>query len=298
MENTAKNFALQLGSLIALYVSIGSLLALLFAVINVTYPDEAEGYYAYESASSAIRFSIAMLIVFFPAYAVLTRLVNRIRRSEQGTYLTLTKWLIYLSLLVGGSVLLGDLVATIHTFLNGELAIRFVLKALSVLIVVGAAFTYYVLDARGYWQAHEQKSITYGGVTAVIVICALILGFMNTETPQEVREMRLDEEQIRALGDMEWRIEEHYRINSAFPESIDEVYSGIEAPTAPEGRDQYEYRVVAEDAFELCAEFAYPSTPGVAIARPVIEGEGIKNPYNWDHGEGRWCFTRYIALLK
>ena len=109
--NTARNFALQLGSLIALYVSLSALIAVIFGVINITYPDQAEGYWAYDSAQQGIRFGIAMLLVFFPTYVVLTRTVNQIRRKETGTYLTLTKWLVYLSLLVGGGILLGDLVA-------------------------------------------------------------------------------------------------------------------------------------------------------------------------------------------
>jgi hypothetical protein len=37
--------------------------------------------------------------------------------------------LVYLSLLVGGGVLLGDLVAVILAFLNGEITTRFILKA-------------------------------------------------------------------------------------------------------------------------------------------------------------------------
>jgi hypothetical protein len=48
--------------------------------------------------------------------------------------------LVYLSLLVGGGVLLGDLVAIILAFLNGEITTRFILKAGVLLVVVGAAF--------------------------------------------------------------------------------------------------------------------------------------------------------------
>ena len=35
--NTARNFALQLGSLIALYVSLSALIAVIFGVINLTH---------------------------------------------------------------------------------------------------------------------------------------------------------------------------------------------------------------------------------------------------------------------
>lgn len=300
MENTAKNFALQLGSLIALYVSLGSLLTLLFGIITIAYPDPADNYYLYEAASQQIRFSIATLVVFFPTYLVLTRMVNTIRRKEKGTYLTLTKWLIYLSLLVGGAVILGDLVAIINAFLEGELVIRFVLKALSVLVVVGAAFAYYLLDAKGHWQKNEKQSVEYGGAAAAIVVAVLVLGFFHTETPNEVREKRIDEQQVQDLNDMQWRIQDYYNLNGKLPGGIDEIYAGLEAPEANEGRAPYEYNILGDDRFELCAEFAEESTKdSLSVARPVVfEGEVLKNPYNWDHGAGRWCFERALSKVE
>lgn len=294
--NTARNFALQLGALVALYVSLSALIAVIFGVINVAYPDQAEGYWAYESAQQGIRFGVAMLIVFFPTYIVLTRSVNQIRRKETGTYLMLTKWLVYLSLLVGGAILLGDLVAVILTYLNGEITLRFIYKALALLLVIGAAFSYYIQDARGFWNDHEKESVLYAAGASVVVVAVLILGFMHSDTPQEVRQMRLDQEQITALSDMDWRINDHYQLNKTLPESIGDLYIGIPVPEAPEGREAYEYNVIDEDTYELCAVFAYPSVQtGMEVARPTMmpENGSMKNPYNnWDHGAGRTCFER------
>lgn len=295
-SNTAKNFALQLGSLIALYVSLGAIIALLFGTINVAFPDAAAGRYEHESAQNGIRFGVAMLVVFFPTYLVLTRLVNRTRRREGGVYLTLTKWLIYLSLLVGGGIILGDLVAVILAYLNGEITTRFILKALVLLVIIGAAFTYYLLDARGYWQREEQKSVFYGIGASVLVIAALVLGFSYSDSPSEIRERKLDDEQVRDLQDMQWRIEEHYRIEGSLPETIEELYVGIPVPEAPENRPEYAYRTLSGTSFELCATFVKSSmqeTP--SHMRPIApEGEFLKNPYNWDHGSGRVCFERII----
>ncbi len=232
MENTAKNFALQLGSLISLYISISALIVLLFGIITTLYPDIAQGYYEQDSASSSIRFSIAFLVVFFPTYIILTRLVNTIRRNEHGTYLTLTKWLIYISLLIGGGILLGDLVYVLNSFLNGEITIRFILKALSFFIVVGAGFTYYVFDARGYWQTHEKTSIQYAVIVALVVIATVVVGFTHIKAPAEVREMKIDATQISDLQNIQYKIEETYRIDSKLPLSLETIYFGIEAPKA------------------------------------------------------------------
>lgn len=296
--NTARNFALQLGSLIALYVSLSALVAVVFGVINIMYPDQAEGYWAYESAQEGIRLGIAMLIVFFPTYVVLTRTVNQIRRKETGTYLVLTKWLVYLSLLIGGGILLGDLVAVIMTYLNGEITLRFILKAFTLLIVIGAAFYYYIQDARGYWNTHEKHSQMYAGGAGAIVIAVLVLGFLNSDTPKEVREMRLDQQQVDNLSEIQWRIDDHFQVNKALPENIESLYVGIEAPIAPEGREAYVYKTLDEDTYELCATFAYPSQRTDSdIAYPAMsEIEGIKNrANNWDHGVGETCFERTVV---
>lgn len=297
MENTAKNFALQLGSLVSLYVSIVALIMLLFGVITVRYPDVAQGYYEYESASSSIRFGIALLVVFFPAYTILTRLVNNIRRREQGTYLALTKWLIYLSLLIGGATILGDLVAVVLGFLNGELTIRFALKALSFLIVVGAAFIYYLLDARGHWQTHEKQSVQYGALVAVVVIAALTTGFQHTETPNQVREMNIDNVQIQDLGVIQSHIESYYATNAKLPQSLEVAYEGLAITTAPEGRNAYTYTYVDEKTFKLCAEFAYESSKSqqAQYSEPFMaDGMIIRDGFNWTHGKGDWCFTRVV----
>jgi hypothetical protein len=298
MENTAKNFALQLGSLVSLYVTIVGLIMLFFSIITVHYPDAAQGYWEIESAATSIRFSIAMLIVFFPVYLVLTRLVNTVRRNEHGTYLMLTKWLIYLSLLVGGAAILGDLVGVINGFLNGELTVRFALKALSFFVVVATAFVYYLFDAKGYWQIHERESISYGTGAAVIVIAALVLGFMNTQTPQEVREYKLDTTQINDLSLIQSNIEVFSSASSKLPETIDKAFAGMEVPTAPEDRAAYEYRITSPATYELCATFAHESSKAEQMqnAQPVyVDNAFMKGNENWAHGEGHWCFTRNVA---
>jgi hypothetical protein len=296
MENTAKNFALQLGSLISLYVTLGALINILFAVINIIYPDVINGYGEYESASYSIRLSIALLIVFFPAYIMLTRFVNVARRSQETAYLGLTKWLIYLSLLVGGAVMLGDVVTVINNFLNGELTIRFILKALVVLVVVGVAFIYYFFDARTYWQTHEAQSKQYGMGAAVIVVASLILGFMNTETPSEVREMRIDQTQVNDLQTIQYRIEESYHTNGKLPLDINTLYEGLESPQAPEGRMEYTYTVTSGKTFELCADFVNPSSKSeqMRYSEPMYMDKAMISPSTWDHAAGTWCFKRTV----
>ncbi len=295
MENTSKNFVLQLGALASLYASLTALVMVLFGIINIMFPDAAESYWQYEGNQESVRFGIAMLAVFFPTYLVLTRFVNQIRRREHGVYLTLTRWLIYLSLFVGSAILLGDLVAVLWSFLNGEITMRFVLKAIALLVVVSAAVKYYILDTRGYWTQHEQQSLIFGAASILLVLVSIVFGFVSIDAPNEVRERRLDQQQISDLQDMQWRIEEYYRTENAFPEALNDVYISSTLPEAPEDRDAYEYRVTSPAAYELCATFVRASTRedarDMSYAYPMGDPTIAKNS-NWEHETGRYCFER------
>jgi hypothetical protein len=295
MEHTAKNFVLQAGSLVALYVSLSAIVTLAFGVINTAFPDAAAGSWQYASAQNDIRLGIAMLIVFFPTYLILARAVNQRRRSSETKYLVLTKWLIYLSLLAGGAILLGDLAAVIWTYLGGEITSRFLLKAAALLIVIGAAFCYYALDAQGHWTRHEDQSKLYGVVAVTLVIAVLAFGFFYATSPSDLREERIDDQQVTDLQDMQWHVEEYYQQNGTLPATMDRAYAtGLMPPTAPEGRDAYEYNITDAHNFELCATFASETRLPSRTYSPVTDAL-IKNPDNWDHGKGKVCFERVIG---
>lgn len=299
MENhTAKHFVLQLGSLVSLYLSLGFLLTLLLSIINIMFPDAIDNYWAIESAHSSVRIGIAMVLVFFPTYLLLTRTVNKMRRSEAGgAYLVLTKWLVYLSLLIGGGVLLGDLVAVIMTFLEGEITQRFILKALAVFVVVGAAFYYYLLDAKGFWLKNERKSVLFAFGAIVAVLISLGLGFTNIETPAAVREQKLDATQVSDLQQIQWRVQDYAMTNAVLPDSLDKLAEPA-IPAAPENRPAYRYNVTGE-GFELCATFAQPSSDSENFmyqTSVVPEAKMmVKNPDNWQHGTGEVCFKRIVT---
>ncbi len=293
MKHHPRTFVIQLGSLIALYISVTALILLLFGVVDLRHPDEAMGIYAAESARESIRMNIALLVVFFPTFLVLTRLSQKQRRAEaDGEYIPIAKWLVYLSLLVAGGALLGDLVALIVQFLNGELTIRFLLKAFIFFAVVGSAFTYFVLDVRGYFRDREKTSLQIGALCLVVVLISLVAGFTYIETPAEVREMRIDERQITDLQDIQWRIEEYYQVRGGFPESIDDLYIGERVPAAPDGRPDYRYVLTSEDTYELCATFAHESRDLGRYPSPVFPAK--ETNYTWGHGVGEVCFTRVI----
>lgn len=296
-NHTAKHFVLQLGSLIALYLSIAFFLVLSFGVINLSFPDALAGVWEIESAASSVRLGFAMVLVFFPTYLVLTRLVNTNRRgSNDHSYLNLTKWMIYLSLLVAGITLLVDLAVVIMGLLEGELTMRFILKALAVAVVTGAAFLYYIKDAQGYWLQNERRSYIYAAVVTVLVVATMIMSLTQIPNPSTVREMKADSEMVSILQDIQWRVEDYYRANQALPADLAEVYGAFDAPPVTAELAEYSYTPTSDTEYQLCSTFNYDVNALQLQYRPVPMADSIamKGNYNWDYKAGYWCFNRVI----
>lgn len=291
-NNTAKHFVLQLGSLITLYLSLTFLILLLFSLVNLKFPDDISYYYTGEQ--STLRLSIAMLIVFFPTYILLTRKTNELRRAEvNSTYSGLTKWLLYFSILIGGGVLLGDLVAVINAFLNGEISTRFLAKAGLLFVIIGASLYYYIEDVRGRWLKEEKNSIFYGGAVSLFVLISLVLGFLNAGTPAEVREKELDQRQITDLSEIQQRVAGLLELSSTTPKSLEVAYEGFPVPEAPENREAYSYEVT-EKGFKLCATFAYDVDQNTSFPAYYDKSMTIPNGGNWNYKAGRYCFDRVV----
>lgn len=150
-KNSPKDIFLHLLAIIALYASAGSFIALIFQYINIYIPDPLDQarYYTRLSAYSTIRWAIASLVVIFPIYVLTSWYVNRMYEMiPERRNLRIRKWLIYFTLFAAALIIIGDLVALIFNFLEGELTARFLLKALAIFFVAGSTFYYYLWDLR------------------------------------------------------------------------------------------------------------------------------------------------------
>jgi hypothetical protein len=141
---------MHLLAIIALYVSAGSFIALLFQYINIVFPDILEySQYARESALGIIRWSIASLVIIFPLYAVATHTLNKeYKREPEKRNLKIRKWLTYFTLFAAAVIIVGDLVTLIYSLLSGGLTTQFILKVLAVLFVAVSVFYYYFWDLK------------------------------------------------------------------------------------------------------------------------------------------------------
>src|SRR5581483_4288834 len=119
---------------------------LLLDYMNVAFPDPLNLYY---SAGDSIRWSLALLIIMFPVYFWVSRFLHKDIANEPGkSEIRIRKWLLYFTLFVSALLIIGDLVALIYNFLQGEITARFILKVIFVLAVAAAVFWYYLYDLR------------------------------------------------------------------------------------------------------------------------------------------------------
>jgi len=133
-----------------LYASAYNLGSLVFEFINRAFPDASQTFDGYEQYSrQSIRWSISWLIVAFPVFLYLSWLTERdISRDPMKRASKVRRWLTYLTLFSAACALLGDFTTLIYNVLGGELTVRFLLKVLTVALISGTAFIYYLKDIR------------------------------------------------------------------------------------------------------------------------------------------------------
>ena len=151
----AREAFLYLVSFIALYVTAVSFGGLIFAFINRAFPDPLS--FDGGRSSGALTLAIAAIIVTFPLYLFLMRrLAKEAAIYPERRESRLRKWLTYLTLVVAAGIIIGDLIALLSQLLGGDLTTRFTLKAVTILVITGCIFGYYLWDLQQSEKVDQQ----------------------------------------------------------------------------------------------------------------------------------------------
>ncbi len=286
--------------MIALYTSVVAFLSLIFSYINHAMPDTALGYYV--DPYSSIAYEMASLIVFAPLFLILMRVIRRDIAHDSGRgEVWVRRWALFLTLFIAGLTIAVDLIVLLTTFLSGEeLSMRFLLKVLVVLLVAGAGFLHFIADIWGYWSKNAQYARYINFAVGLLVVLTVISGFFIVGTPAEARKMRLDNQRVSDLQNIQWQVVNYYQVKQKLPTSIAELedpISGYSNPRDPQSGEAYAYRATGALTFEICATFAaadagnkgYPSRYS-EVAYPAPYGA----EESWAHTAGQMCYTRTI----
>ncbi len=297
-RNLPRDVFLHLLAIVALYWSAISFVTLVYQYINYFFPLTI-GYYGPQSFSSAMRFAIASLIIIFPVYLLTSWSLNKIYAKESEVRESkVRKWLIYLTLFVAALVIIGDLVTAINFLLNGDFTVRFTLKVLTILVVAGGIFGYYLDDVRSDKPSKLAKPFAIGA--GVLVIIAVVAAFFIIGSPKTAREMQYDQQRVYDLQGIQSQVVYFWQSKQKLPASLAELndpLSNFTVPVDPETRQSYEYSITGASAmaFQLCATFTHPSEDQATLPKaitPVRPGDLYSQ--NWNHSSGRICFDRAI----
>lgn len=289
---------LYLLSVVALAMTAVNFGVLLFQYINIYLPDKlVDQAYMITSYFGAIRWSISTLVIVFPVFLWVSNFLRKdVVSHPEKRELKIRKWLLYLTLFVAGMVVIGDLVALVYNYLQGDLTFRFFLKICSISFIAGSIFYYY----RNELREEGQKSLTwFARIVTGIVTAAVIIGFVVAGSPQAQRSVRFDQQRVGDLQSLQWQIINYWQRKEKLPETLDllrDDISGFQVPLDPTTDKSYEYHVNSSTSFTLCGVFEADNVADTnSIPKPAI---GSAVPYErggtWIHGVGRVCFDRTI----
>lgn len=116
-------------------------------------------------------------------------------------------------------------------------------------------------------------------IATLAVIAAAIIGLIVVGSPAEQRAVRMDERRLADLAALSSAIDQFHQNQDRLPEVPSEARRYMSLPPRdadPVTSEPYEYRVLSDTEFELCAVFA-------------TEGPHVANSYS--------RFTEYTVLL-
>lgn len=300
---TPKDFFLWAGAMIALYISVFSFISLLFSYIDHVFPDALNSYV--DPYSSAMRFSLASLVVLFPLFVFLMRLIHSdIAQVPAKKDLWVRRWLIVLTIFVAGFSLAADLITVINYFLGGDLTTRFILKVAVVLLVAAGVLMHFLAELWGYWDIHRNYARQVGYAVGTLVLVAIVAGFFIMGTPGQVRLYRFDDQKVSDLQSIQYQIVNYWQTKGALPATLADLndpLSGFTVPADPQSGEQYTYKRQSPLDFTLCATFNAETQPNSVSVRamPVTAPMGAQKGTDltalpWTHGAGEVCFDRSI----
>ncbi len=293
MENakmSPKDFFLQIGALVVLYVAFGTLIGLLFSVIDRAFLNPLDYYYG-----GSISWPVASLIILFPLYIVLMKMISKTyEKDEAKKNLGIRKWLTYLTLFITGAIMVGDLITILYYFLDGQLiTLSFSLKVLVLLILSVLVFSFYLLDLQE--KLNKKGHLIYGVIAFLVVLASIIVGFMVMGSPMTQRAIKIDSQRVSDLQNIQYQITNYWQIKQALPENLDSLKDSLldwSLPTDPETKSDYEYTKTGLTTFKLCALFSLANNEKQNLMTSPYPYE--LESENWQHEAGQTCFDRTL----
>jgi len=251
-------YLLSLAALIFMAISFGMVL---FSIIDKIIPDILNNYSGV--IDSRLKFAISALFISIPVFYLISALIHKgLRKGELEKDSAIRRWLTYFIILVSSLIILGVFVGIINNFLSGELTSRFILKALTMLLIAGASFSFYFYDIKRNNPEKPDKVVRiFFGATLIMVVAVFVAAWFFMESPQVARARRLDQALIQNFYNIESAVNSYYERKESLPEDLSGLledkrsYLSLSSLSDPETGAAIVYNKISAEEFELCAEF-------------------------------------------
>ncbi|MEK9152513.1 MAG: hypothetical protein AAB692_04050 [Patescibacteria group bacterium] len=141
------------------------------------------------------------------------------------------------------------------------------------------------------------------GVVIAAVAAAVAGGLYLAGSPNKERMRQFDAQRLSALQTISSAVDSYYDMNTRLPGSLAMLSAPgkpgyyLEQTVDPATKEPYEFSVVSDKTYEICANFDLPyDTINPSLydpPMPVRPGmyAAVAQEWNWNHPAGRYCFS-------
>lgn len=247
----------------------------LFQIINKFYGRDIYGFSRF--SRSALTFEISSVLIMTPVLLFLFGYLHRFYKEQKLNHQSgIHRWLTYFLLFVASVNILGSLIALIARLLEGDYTVGSLLKILVVFVIASGVFGYLFFDLRRKdYSVRSPVSIISTIIVIVASAATIVSGILIAGSPKEARLRNFDLQRTSDLSELRFFVENYYRENEKLPEDL--TATQLKDIKDPESGQPYEYRIIDESTYELCAIFS-------------LSAEESENSFRRFPGEDEWHF--------
>ena len=292
-NNSAFHFFLYLLMFFSLGFVIFPLGIIAFQFINKFLPEvvpSAGGIFD----QGAVKFAIAAIFIAGPVFFTASKLVRgQLFSGKMSDDSRVRRWLTYIVMFFAAGTIIGDLIALIVNFLEGDIAGKFLLKILVILILAGGIFGYYFWDMslrKMEGKKYKENQIAFWSFLAVVLI-AFVSAFFIIDSPAVSREKKIDQQMLTDIQSLDSSVLGYYNKTGILPDNLSQL-KNTEFYLVVKNADLIIYKKVSEKNYQFCGRFILPGPDQQDVDIDTFGSLG-----DWKHDAGQACFDR-IAVPK
>lgn len=247
-------------------------------------------------SQTAVKMEIASLIIAVPVFFLLSFFI---RKALAAGYLAVESkirlWISYIILFFVVAIAVGDLIAILFSFLDGDFTNRFLLKAFAILFIVAWIFSYYFLELKSHVALVGSNLPKIIGILSLVIIVISIIGsFFIIDSPMQTRKKAFDQKRVNNISSIKSSVQSYYTQKGSLPASLADLQAnyGYGQINDPETGLPLEYKIINATSYKLCADFDTNSE------------DQVNNGYSYDyygnnslnHPSGHYCFDVTVSV--